>query len=1364
MFSNSPLIGQYCGVKIPDRIPSFTNVLYIRFVSDWYISDKGFNIVWQQTSTGCGGKLDSFSGSIHSPHNAEISGEVVCSWSITVSPGSVINLNLTSNNPSALCRQNSLTIYDGPLTNSPTLKLNCTNFGDVLTLQSTSNKVHVRYSADGDGLKFVLDYVTNCNVIINSLQGIIESPNFPENYPYDLKCAWELRGGRKMSLLFSHLDVEGSKLNCAYDYIEVVDMRNDEVLSTQHLCSIPTSTITNSGSHLILKFFSDGSFSKKGFHAEFKVVGCGGHLTDNNGRIETPNAPYSVDIDCRWYIEVPSDRQIVLNINSIQFGSSKHCDSDYVIISESYNALEFNKQCERSIKPLIFTSFANRLFIHFHTSERREQKFLKASYFTKKADCGGTYHGGSNTISSPNYPHDKLKNIECVWYITVDDGKNILYGLNGYNVTSSLNCTSASITISEELNGVWTPKKPICGDSEYVSSMDLYNLWFSVGNQISITVKADVNSTAMFAFSYYEECHVTLTDTSGVLSSISSKYCKWVIVATEGSQINLNILHIECDGKPLHSLKIYDDSKTLLHNFCEEHTSHVIASSNLTIQAQFINFRASYSTIQTSCGGVITSLRGTLASPYYPSTYPSNVECVWDIRASKGNFIEINFVNLVMAESDRCNNDFLELRTTIRGKILATLCGKNMPTAPIVVLENIWIKFRSVEGSSGNGFKLTWNYAHDNLFNNLTGIIESPPVGSIATQEPYSWRIELPRDQLITLEFKEYLSGLNLYDGFSDIALKVEIPYSPWRFVSSTNVVFLNSINDELQPFLINWSAVSKEVVRSNQTVNKCGEDLIISFSTAVKLNSPGYPNGYDDNLHCTYIIKPEENIHHVVFELMFLDLEEISDCSADNVRVFSSSNLEDWHEELKVCNSKKEEIKAIATIRGTPYLKVEFKSDASINGTGFSSFLTTECGSNITNSNVGTIIGNHVMRSRLMNFTCLWHIEVRPGKQISVEFKFNRTISTDKDCAQYAIVYDGLDSHAPIFPPGHICQAVGHTVNLLTTSTNHAIIKYVLPFSWITFNRAQIWNITYREYSECDEEIYLTHYASYINISSPRYPNVPHPHTECKWIIIGPPGETLQLSFIDRFDMNSRYCDKEFIEIFDGGTDLAPNLGHFCRRPNIVRSTSNILTIHYFTDIAEPHNGFRVNASIARCGGSYNSMYGDITSLNYPALGAYPKNTICEYSIKLIRNARMILNFTDLHIPFNNNNVNNSDHLDIFRILDENTTELVTVIYGNETLPQVEIDGKEVLIIFSTFLENHNYRGFKINYKRISSTCYRYVSGLSGNIELDIPRDNSMPTFCRWKITVPKGQVVRFELLDTDRSYRLVSNNGSET
>jgi cubilin len=48
----APLIGRYCGTTIPRNIPSLSNQLFLRFVSDTSGRQRGFRIAWDGTATG----------------------------------------------------------------------------------------------------------------------------------------------------------------------------------------------------------------------------------------------------------------------------------------------------------------------------------------------------------------------------------------------------------------------------------------------------------------------------------------------------------------------------------------------------------------------------------------------------------------------------------------------------------------------------------------------------------------------------------------------------------------------------------------------------------------------------------------------------------------------------------------------------------------------------------------------------------------------------------------------------------------------------------------------------------------------------------------------------------------------------------------------------------------------------------------------------------------------------------------------------------------------------------------------------------------------------------------------------------------
>lgn len=94
-YDSSPLIGVFCGKIIPPLIPSHTNNLYIHFHSDGTRSKKGFKIIWDGTTTGCGGTLSSPTGQIISPNYPQPYGQnAMCTWKIVTSAGSYLQLVL----------------------------------------------------------------------------------------------------------------------------------------------------------------------------------------------------------------------------------------------------------------------------------------------------------------------------------------------------------------------------------------------------------------------------------------------------------------------------------------------------------------------------------------------------------------------------------------------------------------------------------------------------------------------------------------------------------------------------------------------------------------------------------------------------------------------------------------------------------------------------------------------------------------------------------------------------------------------------------------------------------------------------------------------------------------------------------------------------------------------------------------------------------------------------------------------------------------------------------------------------------------------------------------------------------------------
>lgn len=137
------------------------------------------------------------------------------------------------------------------------------------------------------------------------------------------------------------------------------------------------------------------------------------------------------------------------------------------------------------------------------------------------------------------------------------------------------------------------------------------------------------------------------------------------------------------------------------------------------------------------------------------------------------------------------------------------------------------------------------------------------------------------------------------------------------------------------------------ELNNETQTTNCTGNSIVyLNNITAVNISSPGYPSGYDTNLNCTWILKPEQTGYHASFLLQEIDLEDSVDCLSDYVKISSSSDLSNY----KLLNRTCQQIpNVILQMHGNPYLQVNFISDYYANRTGFLAVARAQCGAPMT-------------------------------------------------------------------------------------------------------------------------------------------------------------------------------------------------------------------------------------------------------------------------------------------------------------------------------------------------------------------------------------------------------------------------------
>ncbi|KAM4735953.1 discoidin, CUB and LCCL domain-containing protein 1 isoform 2-T2 [Anableps anableps] len=112
-----------------------------------------------------------------------------------------------------------------------------------------------------------------------------------------------------------------------------------------------------------------------------------------------------------------------------------------------------------------------------------------------------------------------------------------------------------------------------------------------------------------------------------------------------------------------------------------------------------------------SCGHALLGTEsGTLASPNYPGTYPSNAWCKWRLRVQEGRTLRLLFGDFDIESSPGCRNGSIVISGKSGERSLGPVCGKLNATMKNVTLETneVTVTFMSGPHRSGRGFLLSY--------------------------------------------------------------------------------------------------------------------------------------------------------------------------------------------------------------------------------------------------------------------------------------------------------------------------------------------------------------------------------------------------------------------------------------------------------------------------------------------------------------------------------------------------------------------------------------------------------------------------------------------------------------------------------
>ncbi|XP_076836296.1 ST14 transmembrane serine protease matriptase b [Brachyhypopomus gauderio] len=261
------------------------------------------------------------------------------------------------------------------------------------------------------------------------------------------------------------------------------------------------------------------------------------------------------------------------------------------------------------------------------------------------------------------------------------DGSVTVYYMSEFHVPLIYVSTLDEVISSIELTGMfWHPRKLLV--PEFEKALQIRDVIFGAVDPRLF------NSTLRGRYRDTNHCHVGKT---GTIQSIGypffpyppNIYTEWQLRADPGYRIRLEftVLNMEND---CHNdfIKVYDSlvpiEKQVLTEKCGYNPSDkmiLLSSGNVMLVSMVTNgennfpgFKAEYSQVPDEgqeCGGKLSGFNGTFSSPGFPSYYPPQTQCVWEIEVPEGKHVKVKFNTFSIREPGQsphdCYNDYLEV-------------------------------------------------------------------------------------------------------------------------------------------------------------------------------------------------------------------------------------------------------------------------------------------------------------------------------------------------------------------------------------------------------------------------------------------------------------------------------------------------------------------------------------------------------------------------------------------------------------------------------------------------------------------------------------------------------------------------------
>ncbi|CBY40558.1 unnamed protein product, partial [Oikopleura dioica] len=1299
---DEPTLGTYCGTNHPDTVRSLGNVVVVKFRSDFSVVGKGFNATF--SSPRCGGMYTGMGGIISyddypDPYpsdafdceyvlRAPVYHNVQASFSGNFSvPGSIAN---ASNSVNQVWEFEHTFI-------GRRLGIFCGNSIPTATISSAERAMIVRHhSENGNAGRWQVTWQASediCGGPTSGSNGIITSPNFPNQPDTSRGCSWMITVNSDRAVKLEFMDVNLGIMSCFYDYVKVFNgiRAQSPLFWDGTICqnALPSHPFISTGNTMRVEFEASGFGYNAGFRANYtsnEPRFCGGELNIVNSTeisyIANPGYPeqYPNNTECEWLISTAARANQTIFFEFVDLDLEDHATCDYDRIEFSAPLIDsnavYNTVCGRR-RPLPYFALPTTTVDVVFQSDDVGHGTFNMSYGIKP--CGGYISGSTQgTIVSPNYPNTYNEDDYCVWLIEAEPGHSISvqFDLSAFDVEQGGNdCVFDAVSLyngpsikSPEIgrycNNTMPPATAIHTSSNYLTI--LFTTDFSISHGGFVINWMTDNSGCGNQLIHSESGSIQSPNYPNMYPANSN--CFWTIFTNPSDHIKFTFTTFDLEGSQpscnwdyvtFHSGESLD-APMIGGRLCGSATPEPVESAQ---DKMFIRFRTDSSvnkngfagSWETLCGQTIISSgesgeSGMILSPNYPVMYPNSYDCDWKLVGSDdSDFVRAHFVSFDLEGGTTCQFDSVSVYNgdqKTSSSLLGKYCGTEVPPSQSVH-GTMLINFVTDSSVTRTGFRINYDFES-------CGGMRSAPSGEINGHTPTdnwsehrnincTWTIEVDEDKIVELRFTlfdiEVASNCNadyiaIYDGPTKVGYPMVGKYcgsDPPAFVRTTGrYMTLEYITD----FYETKDGFIAEWRQTIGPLSGCGGELTgNSGSFSSPSANPG--ENYENGLNCNWRITASEN---KIIQLEFSDfaLENHSSGGGcyDFVEVIDGQLLTD-HVIYRQCGNQTN----IGIIRSSSeFMIVRFKTDLSINAPGFNASYTAadrDCGATFIANNTLTGFGYDYtgVEGNTQIYRCSWYISASSDTRF-VDMRTNSLNvpgSSDERCADGYVEYRDVGLSSQYGQVLRYCNAGGITVPPEFFSLSETMS--------ITLRNARNQNSSFSAQFQ-DADCSRSYTALNGRIFSAGWPNHYAPYLNCNIRIQVPEGNKIQLYFNefdveDAEDCNMDTCDH--LDVYNSTTIQASNfIGryHGNRLPSPIFPNTNSVLLHFVSDQLVSGRGFDISyaANIQGCGGNLTGTHGNVYLTGYPT-DPYPANTICVWHITVPDNRRVKIHFRNINV-----------------------------------------------------------------------------------------------------------------------------------